>query len=561
MQLRMWTYDLAREQAPSLEHMRIFCDATVAGGYNAIGLYLEHRFAYPSTPWAHGRDCLTPEIVAQLQEEYPQIQIVPFVNLLGHFEGMIYTEFGKRFREERFQGMQACPCNPEFLQLCHAIIADTIAIFKSEIIHLGGDETWQLGQCSNCKSRIADASNTQHPIPNTSPVDGKAVLYGEHFGPLARYVQEKGRRPAVWGDMYIEHPIALDYMPKGTLIFDWQYFDSPLETSRTFREKGFDVVCCPTLQTYNAAWFHLEQSEKNVADAVEAVRALDAHGVCVTTWECALFGNYETLLPAIEASGRVLAAPDTNVDVDFTVGNPGALQNDPDLTPLNESPNLVAQASSLSSGNGPYATNFLDAYCRESDRHADWARLMAVELQSLGGVFAHSQTRSSLKVRLLLEANPFLAWLYHHEELTGEIGDKGLEIVERAISVAPSASYRGVSEFVKSAILFVRFADQARQAYANGLPGVATSALAPCRQLFENLEKVARASHLNIGGSLADIERCRVAREHVERIIKRIRDYGDGSLGYLPAFEHITHPKFVPHDQAAWWLINRWANE
>jgi len=107
----------------------------------------------------------------------------------------------------------------------------------------------------------------------------------------------------------------------------------------------------------------------------------------------------------------------------------------------------------------------------------------------------------------------------------------------------------------------VRYAEQARQAYANGLPGVATSALAPCRQIFENMEKTARATQLNIGGSLADIERCRIAKEHVERVIKRIKEYGDYSLGYLPAFEHITHPKFVPHDQAAWWLINRWANE
>ena len=36
---------------------------------------------------------------------------------------------------------------------------------------------------------------------------------------------------------------------------------------------------------------------------------------------------------------------------------------------------------------------------------------------------------------------------------------------------------------------------------------------------------------------------------------------GDGVLGYLPSFEHLTHPKFVPHDQGAWWLINRWAHE
>ncbi|HVT13938.1 MAG TPA: family 20 glycosylhydrolase [Fimbriimonadaceae bacterium] len=504
MQLRIWTYDLAREQCASLEHLRISCDATLAGGYNAIGLYLEHRFAYPSAPWAHGRDCLEPEVVQRLQEEYPQLQIIPFVNLLGHFEGMIYTEQGKRFREGRFQGMQACPSNPEFVEFARHLIDDVLSAFGSEIVHIGGDETWQLGKCPRCAERVER--------------DGKAALYGEHFGPLARYVVEMGRRPAVWGDMYLDHPAALDYMPEATLIFDWQYFGSPLETSGKFQDRGFEVVCCPSLQTYNAAWFHLEQSEENVRQAASAAGELDAHGVCVTTWECALLGNYETLIPAIKASGRMLAK---------------------------------------TSAEG----TFLAAYGEESERHGEWARLMAVELQKLGGVFGHSQIRSSLKARLLLQANPFLAWLHHHEELTGEAGDQALAILEKAIHVAPNGAYRGVSEFVKGAVEFVRYADQARQAYANGLPGVAAASLAPCRQIFENLEKIARATYFNIGGSLADIERCRVAREHVERVVKRIKEYGDGSLGYLPAFEHLTHHRFVPHDQGAWWLINRWASE
>ncbi|MFI5385234.1 MAG: family 20 glycosylhydrolase [Fimbriimonadales bacterium] len=549
MQLRMWTYDIAREQAPTLDHMRVFCDATVAGGYNAIGLYLEHRFAYPSTPWAHGRGCLTPEIVQHLQKEYPQLQIIPFVNLLGHFEGMIYTEFGKRFREERFKGMQACPSNLEFVELARAIIDDSIAIFKSEIIHIGGDETWQLGKCPACSRRVKggdesaphdnslSTSDIRHP---KSEIDGKAILYGEHFGPLAQHVVDKRRRPAVWGDMYLQHPAALEFMPKETLIFDWQYFNSPLETSRKFIERGFEVVCCPTLHTYNSIWLHVPQSEENVRQAAEAASELGAYGVCVTTWECGLFGNYETLLPAIRAGGKLLV-------VDAT----GSSESDSKANPSHE-PHPTHQS---------HAPTILDSYAAVSELHAEWARLIGVELQKVGGVFTFSGTRSSLKVRLLLQANPFLAWLHHAEELTGEVGDKALAICDEAIQVAPNGAYRGVPEFIKSGIEFVRYAEQARQAYANGLPGVATSALAPCRQIFENMEKIARATNLNSGGSLADIERCKIAREHVERVIKRIREFGDGSLGYLPAFEHITHPKFVPHDQAAWWLINKWASE
>jgi hypothetical protein len=145
--------------------------------------------------------------------------------------------------------------------------------------------------------------------------------------------------------------------------------------------------------------------------------------------------------------------------------------------------------------------------------------------------------------------------------LAGPAGDQALQIAAKAIEVAPDASYRGVSTFIQKAVEFVRFAEQARQAYEQELPGVAASCLAPCRQIFDELEKVARATHLNACGSLADVGRCKGAKEHVERVIRRIKEYGDRSMGYLPAFEVLTDLKFVPHDQGAWWLVNDWANE
>ena len=81
------------------------------------------------------------------------------------------------------------------------------------------------------------------------------------------------------------------------------------------------------------------------------------------------------------------------------------------------------------------------------------------------------------------------------------------------------------------------------------------------RQLFDELEKVAKRNHARIGGSLADIERVRQAKRHVEVVMQRVRNYGDRQLGYLPAWEVITNPRFTPHDQGCWWLVNKWANE
>lgn len=509
MQLRMWMLDVAREQCPTLDHLRRYATMTLDSGYNALGLYLEHRYAYPSAPWAHGTGCLTPEMVRTLQKEFPGLTFIPFINLLGHMEGMLYTEEGKRYREQLFQGMQACPSKPEFVDFCGALIADTLEAFDSEIVHIGGDETWQLGACETCKTRVTDAESQGKP-------DGKAELYGAHFGPLAQRVLEAGRRPAVWGDMFLDHPTALEFLPKQSLVFDWQYFGGLAKSTPTFTQKGFEVVGCPTLHVYNATWLHLKQSEDNVRAVTKDVQEMGLHGGCVTTWESGLFGAYDTLLPALRACGGILRGEDSSL---------------------------------------------LAAYAAESPHAEEWARLMSDELALCGGPFAYSGTRSSLKVRLLLNGNPFLAWLHHGEVLSGEVGDSALEVIERALQAAPGEAEKGVCVFARGAIEFVRIAEQARKLYAAHQPEAAVSKLAATRLVFDELEKVARRSHERIGGSLADVERCRFAREHVERVIGRIRSYGKRELGYLPAFEVITHHKFMPHDQACWWLINRWANE
>lgn len=679
MRLRMWTYDLAREQAPTLDHLRRFCNVTLESGYNALGLYLEHRFAYPCAPWSHGKGCVTPEMVQSLQDEFKELKLIPFLNLLGHMEGMLYTEFGRRYAEGKFHGMQACPSRPETTLLALNIIEDALKIFTSDIIHLGGDETWQLAQCPLCSerelSRYKPSENSVRAyLAGYYAQDQKASLYSEYFTPLIERVKNEGRRAALWGDMLLEHDQAADELQKDTLIFDWQYFSGPARSSRKLQEHGFEVVCCPTLQTYNAEWFHLTQSEANVrAHARQAVE-IGAYGLCLTTWENGLFGNYETLLPAVRATGEIFrnlpeppAKDDTAELVALAEGktfqiNPrgelleAAMAEDEVQAPIIKLANALIEQALRDKARfvrieptaemvdvyyddlaEPYRamripkqlednllgrlrllagmrvaarrlaqegiidgvfmgevfefrcrtkpdantvrflmarpsmrveeedngaeSDFLKAFQAEGEDVGRWARLLGVDLPSLGGVFAHSGTRSSLKVRLLLQSNPFLAWLHHGDELAGEIGEKALALVEEAMAMAPNASYRGVAQFVKGAVEFVRYAEQAHLAYAAELPGVAVSSLTPCRQIFEDLAKVAQASHLNIGGSLADIERCQVARNHVETVMLRIKSYGDGSLGYLPSFEHLTHPKFMPHDQAAWWLINRWANE
>lgn len=497
MPWKIWTYDIAREQAPSLEQLDETVRWTQESGYDAIGLYLEHRFAYPSTPWAHGKGCVTPEMVATLQQCHSTFSIVPFINLLGHMEGFIYTQFGERFAEEPYKGLQASQDEPGFAELTDGLIDDTIASFKSDLIHIGGDETFQLG--------ARRAKQGEEP--------DKARIYGEHFGRCARRVLAAGRRPAIWGDMLLTHPEAAEFIPRETLVFDWQYFNGLSDSAPKLTELGFEVVGCPALHTYNAPWLHVPESEANLREVSRDVQEMGLYGVCLTTWECGLFGDYETLVPALKVA-----------------------------------PQLIEDPTACSS--------FLEAY----GESAEWARLMGEVLPQRGPLFQYSKIRSSLKARLLMAGNPMMLWRAYRDQWTEDNFKNHMRLLDEALAAALTPSEKGVTLFVRGAIEFGHLVQRAHDSYSQRDPESAISALGATRMIFNQLMQIA-SNKMHRGGSIADQYRCQAALEHVEKVIRRLRDFGHGELGYLPSFEVLCQPQFTPHDQGCWWRINRWTND
>lgn len=495
----MWTLDLAREQRADRGVLGEAARASEVGGFGAIGLYLEHRFAYEGVEWAAGPGCLDRDDVAWLRQEHAGLEVVPFLNVLSHVEGFLYCEEGQPLAEEPVAGMQGNMWHPGFQALAGRIVESALEAFDSEVVHLGGDEAWQLGRHPDSQARAVGRP------------DPAGWLYAQHFGPLCESLLARGRRPAIWADMVLAHPGAAGALPKETLLFDWQYDGGCAESLAALRALGFEVVACPTLHTYDAAWLHLPESEANVRQVAADARDGGASGVCLTTWECALFGCYPGLFPAVAWAGAAIEDPE------------GA-------------PPLAGAY-----GNG-----------------RRWAEAMGVALNQAGPPFAFDGHRHRLKCRLLLYGNPFLAWRHHRAELVGEAGTRALEACREAGQAATEPWQHDVADFVRLAVEFVCYAEAAKQEYAAGKAEACVAALAPARQTLEQLERIARRNHALRGGSLADIERCRRARDYVGTVMARVRMYGDRQLGYRPAFEVLVHDRFMPHDQGCWWLVNRW---
>ena len=479
MQVAGWTIDLAREQSLPESTLSDWLARSGAAGYNAVGLYLEHRYAYPSAPQAAAPGCLTPEAATSLVASSP-VRVIPFLNTLGHMEGFMRSEGLQWLSEGPSDGSaQMCPSRPECVAFARGLVSDALAVFNDEWVHLGGDETRQLGQCDLCSPR------------------GKAEIYADYFAPLCQWVLEQGRRPCLWADMLIEHPSVLEKLPKETVLFDWQYHQSPIDSSKVFREAGFDVVCCPAIHTYDSAWCYLDETYENVDQHIDAAKELGALGVFVTTWEFSYFTNYFSTLPIIFAAGRRLRGEEWDSSLRAEGGEEFfAMAN-------TMGRDLINTTSFLSKG---------------------WRRI---------------------RQNMVLSQDPFGLWRVWKDEPYGEIGDRILELAAGVKSTSPEIRYP--AEFYSFTVQWLRNCQHAYRHYESGEFQQAAFVLQEASREFDKL--IDWMSYFSsLGGSSGDVHRA-------IRLKTRVIDVANAILGlqeYKPSFEVISHPAYVPGDQAAW---------
>jgi hypothetical protein len=103
--------------------------------------------------------------------------------------------------------------------------------------HLGGDESWQLGQCDRCKAKVQRV--------------GVSALYVDYIATIAGRLRERGLAPIVWSDMMENHPEAIPQLPKDINIVYWNYdvpnWLRPYAVDRFLRH-GLRVIGAPAVR-------------------------------------------------------------------------------------------------------------------------------------------------------------------------------------------------------------------------------------------------------------------------------------------------------------------------
>jgi hexosaminidase len=293
--------DISRDKIPSMETLFSMVDRLTELKFNQLQLYTEHTFAYRRHPdiWRDaspmtGQQVL--ELDAYCAERF--IELVPNQNSFGHMERWLqhkaYTSLAE-IPEQSGNPMNPrhwckqdyrpagtlCPLDPGSLNLVRGMIQDLLPHFRSNLLNVGCDETFELGEG---KSKTA--------------ADRKGVgrVYLEFLKEIYGLVRSHDHTMMFWGDIILKHPELIAELPLENMVaLDWGYeADSPFDTTTScFSDAGIPYYVCPGTSSWNSLTGRWDNCRKNLISAARSGIANGASGFLVTDWGD--HGHWQTL--------------------------------------------------------------------------------------------------------------------------------------------------------------------------------------------------------------------------------------------------------------------------
>lgn len=162
--------------------------------------------------------------------------VIPLIQTFGHLEFVLKLRQFKHLREEPKYPQVICPSRNASLILLKEMIDDMLELHPaSKFIHIGSDEVYYLGECTQCQDRLKKMKWD------------KRDLFLNHMTTVANYIKSKnpGLTVLAWDDefrqMSLEELLASN-VGKVVEPVVWKYTSAiPVDLSLTMSEKYAEV--------------------------------------------------------------------------------------------------------------------------------------------------------------------------------------------------------------------------------------------------------------------------------------------------------------------------------
>ncbi len=266
--------DLSRGPVPTLEYQKRQVRRFAAVKLNTYSPYFEHTLAFRSHPLiAPPGGAMTREDVRELVEYARRfhITIIPQQQTFGHLHHALKYELYAPLAETP-HGHVLAPGQPGSLEVTRQLFAEIDSLFPSPFVHLGADETFELGK-----------GQTKPMVDSL----GLGRVYIDYLRAIEATLRRPGKRFLFWGDIAVRDTALVPSLPKDMIAVGWEYgaargFDRWL---RPFRAAGMETWVAPGVSSWNRVWPNYNAALPNIQGFIREGQAGGSTGVLNTTWD------------------------------------------------------------------------------------------------------------------------------------------------------------------------------------------------------------------------------------------------------------------------------------
>jgi hexosaminidase len=266
--------DLSRGPVPTLDFMKRQLRTFAAYKLNVYSPYFEHTLAYRGHPLiAPPGGALTRnelrELIAYAQRYH--IDVIPEQEAFGHLHHVLKYELYTSLAETP-HGHVLAPGQPGSMSLIKQWFAEIDTIFPSRFVHLGADETFELGR-GQTMDRVAK--------------EGIGPVYLGFLREIVQQIGRPGKRYLFWGDIALREPELVSSLPKQMIAVPWSYGAAPSFERQIlpFRQAGFETWVAPGVSSWNRVYPNYNTAFVNIQHFVRDGQKLGATGMLNTTWD------------------------------------------------------------------------------------------------------------------------------------------------------------------------------------------------------------------------------------------------------------------------------------